>query len=53
MLGLPKRITIEATFTDVSAELFRLLTGFSILDTVPTPQNRDTWRRAALTKADS
>jgi hypothetical protein len=44
---------IELTFTDISYELFHLLTGIPVLDTLPTPQNRDAWRRATLQKADS
>jgi hypothetical protein len=51
MPSLPERHTIEVTFTDVNYELFRLLTGYSVLDTLPTPQNRDTWRRETLQKA--
>lgn len=47
------RTSVEFTITDVNYELFFLLTGFSVLDTIPTPQNRDAWRRATLQKADS
>ena len=46
-------ITIEATFTDVDYELIALMAGLSLLELIHTPQNRDTWRRATLTKADA
>ena len=52
-MAFPKRVELEVTFTDVSFELFRLLTGLSVLETIPTPQNRDAWRRSNLQKADS
>lgn len=38
------------TITDVSLELFALLSGQPLTAVIPTPQNRDAWRRATLTK---
>jgi hypothetical protein len=45
--------SIEMTFTNVDLHVFHLLTGLTPLDTTPTPQNRDAWRRGTLQKADS
>lgn len=41
---------LTITITDVSLEVAALLLGVSPLELIPTPQNRDTWRRATLTK---
>ena len=48
----PKKVSVEMTFNDVDFSLFALLTGSTILELLDTPQNRDTWRRNTLTKAD-
>lgn len=44
--------SVSFTITDVSPELFSILSGVPLIDLLPTPQNRDTWRRNTLQKAD-
>ena len=47
-----KPVTITMTITDVDWQVAALMLGCSVLDLLPTPQNRDTRRMATLAKAD-
>lgn len=48
-----QRRTITMTITDIDFQVAALMMGVSVLALIPTPQNRDAWRRSTLRKEDS
>jgi hypothetical protein len=50
---VPKNVTVGFTVHDIDWQVAALMMGCSVLDLIPTPQNRDAWRRGPLQKADA